>query len=376
MTQEQTLIQIVKKVLGEDRGTVPGDRPDWQSIVDLAKKHGLLAFVYLYAGNIDVSEQPGQEIMSALEKSYAAEVMVNVLQQNAITEMRSAFEAAGIDNMFIKGAVTKGRYKNELLRSMGDIDFLYKPEQDALLKKAMGEIGFRFGSNGRVHDSYRKGTYLNAEAHRQLISPSSPYEAFGRNIWERSEPVSAPGHCRRMTIEDEIIFNVIHFASHFKKGGAGVRFVIDVWVYSRYDADWDHIYAELKKLQLFDFYQNALSLAGKWFGGGERSDITDAMEEYVLTGGVFGSARNRTDAVIAKGKLNYFRRSVFPPFKDMQSMYPWLKHKIALPFAWAARGVKSLTCRRKNVKILLAPVSAGDEQNALKLMEFYKECGL
>ena len=54
MTQEQTLIQIVKKVLGEDRGTVPGDRPDWQSIVDLAKKHGLLAFVYLYAGNIDV----------------------------------------------------------------------------------------------------------------------------------------------------------------------------------------------------------------------------------------------------------------------------------------------------------------------------------
>ena len=123
---------------------------------------------------------------------------------------------------------------------------------------------------------------------------------------------------------------------------------------------------------------NACNIADGWFGNEASQDSANVstMEEYVLKGGTFGTNKNRNDSVISDGRLLYLRKALFPPFKDMQTMFPWLKHRIFLPFAWVVRGVESFVKRRSNVKILLQAFQSGDKQNAKALSSFYESCGL
>ena len=374
-TTTENLLQIIKSVLNTQTISITGDI-DWADLIKLAQKHGVMAYVYHYVKSY-AEICLDNSTTSYLEKRYASEVFRNVLQMNAVEQLKGAFEKNNIISLFIKGAQTKKRYPNEILRSMGDIDFLYKAEQDKLLKTVMTDLGYKYESNGRVHDVYKKGESLIVEAHRELISPSSSYEQFGLGIWERVRKTSDNNSVCIMSLEDEIIFNIIHLASHFKKGGAGIRFVIDIWIYRQIEADWLYIESELTKLDLLLFYKKVLSVAEKWFG---NIDITDdtitAMEQYIVYGGIFGDSANKSNAVVADGKIPYLKRVLFPPFKDMQSMFPWLKRKIMLPFAWGLRGVNSIISRRKNVKKLLGPVGKGKVEKGKELAAFYKECGL
>lgn len=377
MSAETALIQIVRCVLLDYHNHTIDDKVEWKSVISLAKKHGLLMYVYYFVNTLKDADRPDRESLTVLNRFYASAVRQDVLQFKAIREMRTGFERAGVDNVFIKGAVTKLRYKNELLRSMGDIDFLYKPEQDVNLKTAMTGLGFKQISNGRVHDSYVKDKSVLVEAHRALLPPTSRYAGFDCGIWKKLKLMPDCHHNFEMGIEDEIVFNTIHLASHFKKGGSGVRFIIDAWIYRQMDADWEYVESELADLGLDRFYLNIQLLANRWFGASPCENPTIlAMEDYILTGGIFGSTKNRADAVIAGGKLSYLRKVLFPSFKDMQSVFPWLKKRILLPYAWMLRGAQSLVRRKKNVKLLLHPLTAGDSANSAKLAAFYNDCGL
>ena len=377
MLAETALIRIIRCVLNHEYPLVVTGKEDWQSIIQVAQKHGLLTYVYYYAKGLDPDSRPDQELSALLGQRYAAEVRRDILQLHAIEQMKSEFDRSGIDNLFFKGSVTKTRYGNEMLRSMGDIDFLYKAEQDAALKDTMKRLGFQYVSNGRVHDIYTRDPWVVAEAHRELLSPRSRYAAFAKNIWKRARLIPNYRHNYEMQIEDEILFNMIHLASHFKKGGAGIRFIVDVWVYAQQEADWNYIESELQRLGLDQFYRNVSLLADRWFGEAEcETPVVTAMEDYILTGGIFGLKKNRDDSVIAGGRLPYLKRVLFPSFKDMQSMFPWLKHKWFLPCAWIVRIIESLIKRKDNVNVLLQPFYHGDKQNASALAAFYNSCGL
>ena len=377
MSCETELIRIIRDVLNGSTAAADPVVGDWQAVLDYAQKQGLLMFIYQFVGRLQEADRPDRTAMDRLRRCFAAEVSRSVQQSSAVKEMRDAFEKAGIDNLFFKGAVTKTRYQNELLRSMGDIDFLYKPEDDGRLKAVMKKLGFSYESNGRVHDIYRRNGFVLAEAHRRLLSPVSPYSGFGNDIWNRARRLEDRTHSYEMYLEDEIVFNIIHLASHFKKGGAGIRYVIDVWVYRQMDYDRNRVEENLKQLGLDQFYQQILLLAERWFGtNGADTELIRQLEEYILSGGIFGSNRNRNDAVIAGGKKQYLKRVLFPGFEEMQSMFPWLKHRIFLPWAWFRRSAESFVMRRKNVRVLIMPVKNGSIKNAEQLAAFYHDCGL
>lgn len=378
MSAQKELLSIIKCLIRGKAAVPDVSVADWEAVIDLAQQQGLLVYVCLYANQLGEAERPDGEVMERLRRCYAWAVARDIRQTNAARVMRDAFEKNGISNLFFKGIVTKTRYKNPLLRSMGDIDFLYLPEQEAELRKVMDDSGFLWDHRGRVHDIYREGRDVLIEAHRQLLPSHSPYYSFCTGIWERVRRVEGRSFCFEMSLEDEVIFNIIHLASHFKKGGAGIRYILDAWVYHQLGGDDRIIEAELEKLNLDRFYGNVLLLAERWFGDapgeGGFSVITE-MESYILFGGIFGSEKNRADAVVSKGKARYLRKVVFPDYREMQSMFPWLKHRILLPCAWCLRGIESIVWRRGNIRALLRPVRTGNVQNK-RLADFYSQCGL
>ena len=74
-----------------------------------------------------------------------------------------------------------------------------------------------------------------------------------------------------MKPEDEFIYLFVHLAKHYRDGGAGCRYVLDLWLFLRKYPELDAAYIrrELTMLRVAEFYNNILRLMDSWFNGGE-----------------------------------------------------------------------------------------------------------
>ena len=263
---------------------------DWQSLLELAyrhKVHNTLACILPL-----LPERPDEALCRTFEGMTMEQMLISSNQLHGARQLQESFESRGLYNMMLKGVQTKLLYPQDYMRSMGDMDILCKPEQNAQVRKAMEAMGYGDFQPGRKHDHYRYPPYLLVEMHRELVPASSTYSDYYRDIWQRCKPLADHSYSYEMSVEDGYIFCLVHLAGHFRDGGVGIRFIMDVYVYERLTAlNRDYLKEQLEILGLSTFYANVVKLAKHWFGGEEGNDLTEAMAEYVYSGGLYGSVK-------------------------------------------------------------------------------------
>ena len=373
------LIKVIKAVLNKNI-TEEIFITNWKALVSSARSNGLLPCLAFYYQTLTEENKPSEEITDFFRKILIQSTVVGMNQLSAVSEMQDTFEKNGIFNLVVKGAKTKTRYPDEVLRSMGDIDILYKAHQHKdFYNLMMNPLGYESFEEGRKNDTYTKNKFLIVEAHRQLVSTESEYIEYLDTVWERAVPCPDCKYTYEMTLEDEFIYNIIHLVEHFKQGGVGIRFIMDIWVYKQIEMDRDYLKNELVKLGLYDFYITISDLAEYWFGEGESTDLLEKLGEFICSSGIFGNRENVSAMVVNEsgGKIMTFIKSCFPDYKAMTSLYPWLeKNPILLPIAWIIRIFRGLTKKKNTVRVQLKNIKDGDVQKGKELREFYKECGL
>ena len=375
MSERNELIKIVASQLNNTALDI--DTTDWRKLIKIAKRHGLLQYVALYAENLPEDRLPDEKVQNYLFSVTYQETARSANQLDAVAEMQEAMEQNGIYNLAVKGSVTKSRYENEILRTMGDIDLLYKPEQHHVFKALMFSLGYGDYQEGRKNDTYSRPPFVTVEAHRELVESGSNYADYYRSIWCMAQPKDGMNYTYEMRVEDELVFNIVHLAEHFKEGGAGIRFVIDVYVYSQIEMDYDYVERELTKLGLSEFYHNISALTNYWFADGEGSEMTEQLADFIMDGSVFGNSENAAALAIEEGRAKHFFKVCFPDYDSMKSMFPWLEGKeILLPYAWGLRGVRALRHRKGNIRTHMNAIKTGDKEKAKDLRQFYTACGL
>ena len=375
MSERNELLKIIASQLNNMPENI--EITDWKQLLKLAKEHGLLQFIALYADAQPENKQPSAKVQDYLFSVIMQETARSANQLDAVAEMQEAMEQNGVYNLVVKGSVTKQRYENEVLRTMGDIDLLYKPEQHHVFKTLMKELGYGDYQEGRKNDTYFRPPFITVEAHRELVESGSDYADYYKNIWQMAHPKGGKEHTYEMTVEDELVFNIVHLAEHFKEGGAGIRFIIDVFVYSQIEMDNDYVERELTKLDLDIFYHHILDFANYWFANGESSKLTEKLANFVMDGGVFGDKENAAALAVEEGRAKHLLKVCFPDYKSMKSMFPWLEGKgLLLPYAWGLRGIRALRHRKGNVRTHMNAIKTGDIEKAKALRQFYTECGL
>ncbi len=375
MSERNELIAIIASQLNN---TVPDlEVTDWRRLLKLAKSHGLLQYIALFADNLPEEKLPDERVLSYLFDVEMQETMRSANQLDAVAEMQEAMEQNGVYNLAVKGSVTKLRYENEILRTMGDIDLLYKPGQHHVFKTLMLSLGYGDYQEGRKNDTYTRPPFITVEAHRELVESGSAYAEYYRDIWSMAQPKDGLRYTYEMRVEDELVFHIVHLAEHFKEGGAGVRFIIDVYVYSLIEMDQDYVEQELTKLGLNEFYHNILALADYWFADGEGTELTEQLADFIMDGGVFGDKANAAALAVEEGRAKHLLKVCFPDYDSMKSMFPWLEGKgVLLPYAWGLRGVRALRHRKGNVRTHMNAIKTGDAETAKALRQFYTACGL
>ena len=404
MTLLQTyLITLVRCALGDK--ILPTElrslsTDEKKAIIQYAQKQGLLPFLQYF----DIFME--RDCKDIFFPKAATAVYEDVRQTAEIEQLMEAFEENGIYCIPLKGIRTKKLYPESELRTMGDLDILYKKEQTDELRRVMKEQGYSWSGEASKHDHYEKDGRI-VEMHKELLSSESRAYEYFLNIWDRACPEEGRRYCWQMSPEDHYLFTLYHLIEHFIRGGIGIRMVLDIYILSSLpEMDKEKVAAELKKLKIDRFEKNIRSIANRWFspalqsrrdacvqqavrprrestdtGSGMYLQKMEEMEAYIVNGGIFGNTENdyANNALRYGSRVQFLKSVIFPSYKTMQSVFPRLNSPLLLPAAWIKRWWNVWTKRRENIRGQLEradQISRQDRAYVEKQRRFFRRCGL
>ena len=281
----------------------------------LAKKHDLaqtLAYAYEKLGITD-------DLLTR-EKDIA---VFRTEKIKFITEEVSAqLTEAKIPHIPLKGACIRRLYPEEWMRPSCDVDVYVDPSRVNDASKALEKAGYVMGRR-HVHDiAFTSPGGCTVELHFVLAAEGEQKKAWEllKNVWEYTVPDG--DHRYRMNAEMTYFYHLSHMARHVQTGGCGIRPFIDMRLI---ECHRERAEALLEQGGLAAFEKIARQLSDVWFSDGVHDDVTEALEEYILTGAVYGTSRN---AAASKGsRSRYILSRIFMPYSELKLKYPFLNGK-------------------------------------------------
>lgn len=258
-------------------------------------------------------------------------------------------EENGIPFIPLKGAVLSGLYPESWMRTSCDIDILVQKEHVETATELFVEKLHYTKGKRTYHDlSLYTPSHVHLELHH-LVMDEAESKEFGpifSRIWE--EAYLKPGFTHQFCMPDEIFYfyHVAHMVKHFRKGGCGIKPVLDLWILN-HKVEFDR---EARDRMLADggllvFEKAALALSEAWFANKAHDSLTIQLEQYILAGGSYGNLKNTVSFSRVKegNRFCSVLAMVFPAYEVMRYHYPILqKAKWALPVFYFVRCVQFL----------------------------------
>lgn len=335
MSYSTTLLSLIKRSISandtdEDLSLTTADVFE---IYTVAKRHDvahLLAEALERAESVSVSD----EMKAKLEKQRLLAIYRYERINFALGQICSLFESEGVDHLPLKGSVIRRYYPEPWMRTSCDIDILVREEQLEEAARLVEErLGFKRGDLGDHDISFVTQSGVHFELHYCLLEGNtviSEAEKPLAEVWDRVRLSAEKLHSYEMTPEDFYYYHIVHMAKHFVNGGCGIRPFIDLHILSqKLEVDREALDGMLCDGGLFTFEERALQLSRVWFGGGEHTEVTVRMQDYLLGGGVYGNVSNRVTVQQSKkgGKLKYALSRIWLPYDVLRFHYPSLNGK-------------------------------------------------
>lgn len=273
----------------------------------------------------------------------------------------------------LKGDVIKNLYPQTWLRTRCDSDILIDRENlekaAELLEK---EMGFTVTTRTDHDISLYSRSGVHIELHYTLIEDGEleKTDKILDKIWEYTEN---DGCEYKLTDEAFYLYNIAHTAKHVKGGGCGIRPFIDLLLLKKNNLDNGSL---LETAGLSEFERSCTKLANVWFCGESHNETTKLLENYILSGNLYGSLENRIAVSHTKhgGKTGVILSRIFMPYKTLCKKYPELeKHPYLAPAYQLKRWVSCLTegriKARMNEAIITTEMSAEKSADTVKLFK-------
>ncbi len=327
-------------------------------------------------------------LISADNAGAGAEIARAVLrceeQKRELGAVSAVFENVGIPFIALKGAVLRGYYSEAWLRTSCDIDILVHPENlDRAVLCLTESLGYT--KKGRTaHDvSLLSECGVNVELHFDLVEEGRANNAIEilKSVWESTTLCAGCGYQYQMSDAFFYFYHIAHMAKHFENGGCGIRPFVDLWLLDNVEgADFAARRELLERGGLLKFADSTRQLCRVWFDGEPSDDVSLAMQEFIFSGGIYGSTDNRVAIKKSKsgGRLGYLFSRVFVPYERLKRYYPVLeKHRWLMPVMQVRRWFMLL--RPDVIEMAKRELSANadiDKARADKLGSFFENIGL
>lgn len=315
----------------------------------------LLAKTLIDKGLLDKTDGCYGEFFNAeLTAIYRYEKM-----NSAFLKLCETFEKEKIPFMPLKGAVLRQYYPEPWMRTSCDIDILIRSsDMNKAVEALQSDMGCHFDRK-YLHDvSLFEPSNVHVELHYILVEDevSPAISDILSSVWDDASLKEGYDYLYEMTDEMFLFYHVAHMYKHFVGGGCGIKPLVDLRIITKsMHADEEQLKKMLEKAGLYKFYSEMQNIVGAWFDNGERAELTEMTERYILSGGVYGTKMNRNTVSEAKGKrtkknkLERFWSILILPRKNMTFLYPQLeKHPYLLPFYQVKRWFGVLKKEKRN----------------------------
>lgn len=280
-------------------------------------------------------------IRSEVKQKFEKQILTAIYRYENINSeletLKTAFEEEKIPFIPLKGSVIRQYYPEPWLRTSCDIDILVHEED---IERAISVLTDKNGytlEKKAYHDySLFSPAGVHLELHFNLKETRDKIDKLLVKAWEYAYRRDENSYEYLFTNEFFIYHQLAHASYHFVGGGCGIRPFIDVFLlekHLKYDKNkLDELLTE-GGIKIFsdDFYH----LSKVWFAGEKHSEITEKMEIFLLSGGVYGNAENKTASEQSrnKGKAGNIFKRIWMPYDHLIILYPDLKGKrILQPF--------------------------------------------
>ena len=250
-----------------------------------------------------------------------------------------------IPYIILKGPRVRRYYPEPWLRTSGDIDILVHEED---VDRAVTGLVERY-SYEKQERNYHDVPLISPndvllELHFNIKENMDNLDRVLIKVWENSAPVDNEGNMEYEQSNEYFMFHLIaHMAYHFQHGGCGIRSVLDIYlIHHKMEYDEEKLRAFCREAEIETFYEYAIGLSEVWFGDQAHTDVTRAMEKYIIHGGTFGTKDNFAAVGQSKngGHLQYMSSRIFASYGHLKGRYPNLeKHKYLMPFYQVRRWI-------------------------------------
>ncbi len=294
-----------------------------------------------------------------------------------------ALEKAGIPFLPLKGSVIRKYYPEPWMRTSCDIDILVHEEDTEKAKSILvDEHGCVYQGKTLCDISLFTPANTHIELHHSLLMEGVANESVEvlKNVW--SALVLRDGYSFWYEMPDELyyFYHIAHMAKHFENGGCGIRPFIDLLLLDAVrDADIEKRDDMLRRGNLLTFANTARKLSRVWFKNEEYDSVSQKMEDYILSGGVYGTDSNRAMMHQGRsgGRIRYIISRVFLPYEQLKYYYPILKkHRWLTPFMEVRRWFKLIFRGGAKRSVKELNNNTITKEQALKTQSFLKEIGL
>lgn len=244
-------------------------------------------------------------------------------------------------HMPLKGVILKEYYPEAGMRQMSDNDILFDASQSDEVRAIMLAADYTVNHFGTGHqDDYSKSPVYHFEMHRRLFASTMTklcdYYDTVRQRLVRDEGSREGFHFRD---EDFYIYMMAHLYKHYYWEGAGLRALLDVYVFLKHKEDCmdpEHIRQETVRAGIDGFEERMRDLAVKVYSNGRITDLT-AREKKILEYFVYCGDFGTYDSGLEENRdrrqeLAYLKRRVLLPAEVIKVSYPtFYKHKVLIP---------------------------------------------
>ena len=326
---------------------------DIDGVFEVARVHGMAAIAAYALGQV-IKLPP--EYSEFKHKAVYSASMFNIERTKILNE----FEKNQILYLPLKGIIIKSYYPKSFMREMADNDVFFDESRADDVMSIMEGLGYECSFfNKNHHDVYTKDSSFVFEMHRSLFSEYSAESLFKyyKNVKDRLIKDRENSFGYHMTDEDVYIYLICHLHKHYSSGGAGLRFLLDIYVFNKHfdgKLDTGYLNSEFSSLGLLDFEKSVNSLAKKVFTLEELTDDENDDLQYFIDSGCYGTNGqkivNEINDKSGGSKARYIISRIFPSEKDLKQGYPLVyRHKALYPLLLLYRPIAGVTKHRKRV---------------------------
>ena len=293
-------------------------------------------------------------------------------------------EKAKIPFIPLKGSVIRQYYPEPWMRTSCDIDILVKERTlEETARFLCEQLGYECEEQRTVNElSLFSPCGVHLELHYDLTEGDKYGKDILSHIWDYTTLKEGCQAWYLLSDSAFYFYHIAHMIKHFENGGCGVRPFLDLWLLNdliNFDrTDRDNL---LNQGDFLTFAKACESLSVAWLENAENDTLDSQLEEYVLTGGVYGSLQNRVSIQQAKkgSKLKYILSRIFISNKELKIKYPKLeKYPWLAPFYHIKRWFKPLIDKGSGKRSFneLSQTSTVEEQEKRARETLLRDLGL